>query len=318
MKQNVDDYSQFASEYLNRGLRAPALEMMTRLMQFRSELKDKDPTKYSCIKAIVNSAYGVFASPSFRLFMPEIAAKVTEAARKGLVFVINGAEKREAKIIYGDTDSILIQIDKDKVADLVKYLNDNLMDIGDYEIKFEKYFEKFCNLGTKKRYFGICGGDKLEIKGFEEVRTDSSKLTKIIQENIMRMVLKLDKEAILSYLKNIASEFDKYSYEDIAIPKGLSRELSNYKVDIDYVRGAKWFKEHYKIGIAAGEKAYFLYTRKPTSVITVPDMDMFKMVEGLEVDKNKMLQRVVVKPIEDLIAMVDLSWKEIEGQSRMF
>ena len=314
----MDKYNEFAEEYLKRGLSSPSLDMMSKLMKFRMESKDKDPTKYACIKGIVNASYGVFASPNFRVFIPEIAAKITETAREGLKFVISSVENKGYTILAADTDSIMIEINKDKVPALVDWLNNELKSIGDYEIKFEKYFIKYCCLGAKKRYFGeIEGRDSLEVKGFEDIRSDASKLTKTVQEKIMRFVLDKDRQGAVDYLKSVSANFANYSYDDIAIPKGLSMDLDAYKTEVDYVRGAKWVKTKYNVNMGAGDRVWYVYAYAPASTITVPDIEMFDKIQGLKVDREKMLNRIVTMPTEDLIAMLDISWTEIKGQGRL-
>lgn len=292
-------------------------QLSKKLMDMRNELKKDHPLKYQVIKGIHNSLYGVLASPNFRLFIPEIAAKITEKAREGLRFIIDKA--KEYEILAGDTDSIMIRIDKDKVNDLVISLNDELKEIGDYEIKFEKYFTKYCCLGQKKRYFGeVEGRDRLEVKGFEEVRTDSAKLTKIVQEKIMRFVLEEDRQGIIEYLKGIVAEFDSYPVEYIAIPRGLSRNLDEYKkLDIDYIRGARWVKNKYKVDIKAGDKVWYIYAKKPYNTISVLDTEMFNKIEGLEINKNRMVERCITKPVEDLIGILDIDFSEVMGQGRL-
>lgn len=293
-------------------------QISKRLMLMRNELKGSYPLKYAAIKAIHNSLYGALAAPGFRLFVPEIAAKITEKAREGLKFVIDKVESKNYEIISGDTDSIFVRMNKGDVDELTEWLNSELRSIGDYEIKFEKYFIKFCCLGQKKRYFGqVEGRDRLEVKGFEQVRSDSSKLTKHVQQEIMKFILDNNKEGIVSYLKKIVKEFDSYSYEDIAIPRGLSRNLNEYKNEVDYIRGARWFKDKYKTDMKAGDKIWYIYCRTPIDTITVPDPEMFRKIIDLRINKDRMIERVVVKPTESLISILDLDWQEIRGQGRL-
>jgi len=290
-----------------------------KLMDIREKLKKEHPLKYAAVKAIHNALYGVLASPNFRLYIPEIAARITEVARKGLKFIIDKVDDKGYKIVFGDTDSIAVEIDKDKAEELLIYLNNELKSFGEgYELKFEKYFTRFCCLGQKKRYFGeVEGRDRLEIKGFEEVRSDSAKLTKIVQEKIMRLVLEEDRQGTINYLKEVSNNFDNYSYEDIAIPRGLSRNLDEYRIDVDYIRGAKWVKSKYKVDMKAGDKVWYIYTHQPVDTVTVPEIEMFNKVENLEINRNRMVQRCITKPVENLIGILDISWSEIEGQIRL-
>lgn len=290
------------------------------LMNLRNQLKDKHPLKYAAVKAIHNSLYGVLASTNFRIYIPAIAARITEVAREGLKFIIAKTEEKGYKVIFGDTDSIAVEISKEEAKELLVHLNAELKSFGEgYDLKFEKYFTTYCCLGQKKRYFGeVEGKDKIEIKGFEDIRTDSSKLTKKVQERIMRLVLDEDRQGSVDYLREIANNFSKYSYDEIAIPKGLSRELTDYKTEVDYVRGAKWMSSMYKyIKIGAGDKIYFLYAHKPYDVISVLDTDTFSLMGDLKINEKKMLERVVVKPVEDLIGILGIDWAEIEGQGRL-
>jgi len=126
-----------------------------------------------------------------------------------------------------------------------------------------------------------------------------------------------NKEGIVSYLKKIVKEFDSYSYEDIAIPRGLSRNLNEYKNEVDYIRGARWFKNKYKADMKAGDRIWYIYCRTPIDTITVPDPEMFRKIIDLRINKDRMIERVVVKPTESLISILDLDWQEIRGQGRL-
>ena len=232
--------------------------------------------------------------------------------------MIDKVESKGYEIISGDTDSIFVRMNKNKIDELIEWLNNELKSIGDYEIKFEKYFTRFCCLGQKKRYFGeIEGRDRLEIKGFEEVRSDSSKLTKMVQQEVMKLVLNNDKEGIIRYLKGIVEEFDSYPYEDIALPRGLSKNLDEYKLEVDYVRGAKWAKGKYNVDVKAGDKVWYIYANKPYDTITMTDAELFNKVEGLEIDKGRMIGRCITSPVRNLIGILNISWSEIEGQGRL-
>ena len=122
------------------------------------------------LKVIMNTYYGVSGYTRFRLFDREIGAAVTSVGRAIIEHTRRIIEQQGYKVIYGDTDSCMVQIpplDREKTIEtarmLEKKLNASYQDFARRElnadthyfsIKFEKIYARFFQAGKKKRYAG--------------------------------------------------------------------------------------------------------------------------------------------------------------------
>jgi DNA polymerase-2 len=163
------------------------------------------------IKIIMNAFYGVLGSPGCRFFDPRLAASITLRGHEILTCTQQHIESLGYTVIYGDTDSVFVWIadaDDDAAAiaagrELQCGLNDwwrerlrrefNLQSC--LEIEFETHFRRFLmptvrgsEKGSKKRYAGLAsdgqGAERLVFKGLENVRSDSTRLARKVQEEL--------------------------------------------------------------------------------------------------------------------------------------
>ena len=277
--------------------------------------------KKMSVKAIVNALYGYFAFSGSRLFDQNIASSVTKCGREGIMKLRELAQSLGKEVKYADTDSIFVQISLDEASKFADKLNESFP----YHLKLEKFFSSLMFDGSKKRYCGkiVYENGKqcspfLSVTGFETVRGDASNLTKQIQEQVMKMVLDGKRNEIIDYLKGKAEEVKagKYSIDDIAISKTLSRGLKGYDGTIpDYVRGARYAAEHLGEDIRAGDTVKMIYCKSPTDVICF--MDKENLPKGLVVDWDKMIDRDIRMKVQVFLDVVDLHWEETLGQGRL-
>ena len=138
------------------------------------------------LKMMANTTYG-YAGASYTGRMPcvEIADSIVSKGRETLENAIELVESRaewNAKVIYGDTDSIFVQFkdcDKDTAFKRAFEMVNAISAANPYPIKmkFEKIYQP-CVLQTKKRYCGFKyeSSDQVrpefEAKGIETVRRD--------------------------------------------------------------------------------------------------------------------------------------------------
>ena len=83
-----------------------------------------DRLQYS-IKVLMNSFYGVMASSFYRFTNPKIGGSVTAFARQGIENVYNKLKDMSYTVIYGDTDSVFVQLRDDDPHELAKILSED-------------------------------------------------------------------------------------------------------------------------------------------------------------------------------------------------
>ena len=139
--------------------------------------KNKDELTRAAIKILMNSMYGVMASPNCRFYSFEMANSITSFAHKMIKTTAKVIEDMGYEVIYGDTDSTFVNLNVDSVEEAMKigkqiekesnqYLKKMISKdygVDSYlELEFEKTFKKFLmptvrgsDAGAKKRYAGL-------------------------------------------------------------------------------------------------------------------------------------------------------------------
>ncbi|CDW53548.1 DNA polymerase [Trichuris trichiura] len=139
------------------------------------------------LKLIANVTYG-YTSANFSGRMPcvEIADSIVQKGRETLeaaIRMVNSHERWNAKVIYGDTDSMFVALpgrDKEEAFKIGAEIAAAVTEVNPYpvKLKFEKVYLP-CVLQTKKRYVGYSyeSADQREpifdAKGIETVRRDT-------------------------------------------------------------------------------------------------------------------------------------------------
>jgi DNA polymerase-2 len=173
-------------------------------------------------KILMNSFYGVLGTAACRYGRTELAGAITSFARKWLLFSRDWFSKRGLRVLYGDTDSLFVETRLGDGAsygdfltfseELTRELNAGLAETirREYrvesfmELRFEKAYRRFlipplrsfheegAARGRAKGYGGsVLGEDgtlKVEVKGMEAVRSDSTPLARRLQVELLDMV----------------------------------------------------------------------------------------------------------------------------------
>ena len=294
------------------------------------------------LKVIMNTYYGVSGYPRFRLFDREIGSAATSVGRAIIEHTRKVIESMGFKVIYGDTDSCMIQLSKDfdkeqtiATARIIeKRLNESYKDFAQTElnadehffsIKFEKIYSRFFQAGKKKRYAGLLvwkeGKDvkETDIVGFEIRRSDTPQITKEVQQRVMEMILAGQGQTdIRAYLIGIVREYrtGKYSLDKVGIPGGIGKSLDDYDNDDAQVRGAKYANLHLRTEFGKGSKPKRIYI-KGIHGTAYPRTDVLCFEYGDQVPKDfiidweTMLEKTVKQPISRLIEALGWNWDEL-------
>jgi len=253
------------------------------------------------IKFITNSIYGVLGYSKYRLYNKEIAEIITITGKYILNNVINFVNKSGYEVIYGDTDSIFVNLKSEQIDEqineaniLLKQINEHLKSLNNefnlknnyIEIKFEKIYKNFVVINkkettdpAKKKYFGLVVYDgneichKFDIKGF--IRTDTSKVGLKILKTIFKYICENKIDYIISYIQNEIKLIKNNNYElkYIAFSKGISKNISQYiknnKIREDWILATEWTNQHSGLPewnaqtrYNMGSKPKFIYVKK--------------------------------------------------------
>ncbi len=301
----------------------------------RSIAKNKNDEHLSqAIKILMNSFYGVMGSPGSRFYHADLPTAITGTGQWILQTAISFLQTKEYEVLYGDTDSVFVQLKEHEVnryqeraADLVKEVNEFLSKKllkefsveSELELEFEKYYKKFFlpaarggKGGAKKRYAGLLVkdfGTELQFAGMEFVRSDWTNMAKSFQYELFERIFNEDDYAgfIRDYVERVKQgEFDR----DLIYRKRLTKDVSEYIKNIPpHVRAAKLLLDS-EIGKQAVKKSfggrlkeieYFWTRRGPVPL----------QLEHDDIDYQHYIEKQI-KPLADsVLLMFDTSFDDI-------
>jgi DNA polymerase I len=194
--------------------------------------------RQKAVKVVTNAVYGYSGWAPARWYMREVAEATTAWGRVLIKETIKFAQQIGLNVIYGDTDSIFVYYDPDRVQKLIEYVEQNL----GFEIKVDKVYTKVFFTEAKKRYCGLLADGRVDIVGLEAVRGDWAEISKDIQEKVVEIVLRdEDPWKAAEYVRSTIADLysGRIPLEKLIIWKTLAKELDEYEVDAPHVQAAK-------------------------------------------------------------------------------
>ncbi|OAQ95039.1 DNA polymerase (pol2) [Purpureocillium lilacinum] len=204
--------------------------LVGRRRQVKSLMKDKNATpeqlatwdiKQLALKLTANSMYGCLGYTKSRFYARPLAVLTTYKGREILRSTKELAESKSLQVIYGDTDSVMINANVDSVADAFKVGNEFKKAVNDQykllEIDIDNVFRRIL-LQAKKKYAAINlvekDGkyiEKMEVKGLDMRRREYCALSKEISKHLLDEILSGDEAEVAvarihEYLRDIASK----------------------------------------------------------------------------------------------------------------
>jgi DNA polymerase delta subunit 1 len=153
--------------------------------------------------------------------------------------------KHDAKVIYGDTDSVMVRFGVATVAESMELGQEAASYISTQfpspiKLEFEKVYFPYL-LINKKRYAGLYYTrpdvhDKMDCKGIETVRRDNCPLVaKLISACLQKILIDRSPQGALDYAKQIISDLlcNRIDISQLVITKELTR------IGKDYQKGPK-------------------------------------------------------------------------------
>ncbi len=198
--------------------------------------------RQKALKVLANASYGYMGWTGARWYCRRCAEAVTAWGRNLIRSAIEYARKLGLKVIYGDTDSLFVTYDPEKVKKLIEYVEKEL----GFEIKIDKVYKRVFFTEAKKRYAGILEDGRIDIVGFEAVRGDWCELAKEVQATTAEIVLKTGNiDKAIEYVRKVIKELKegKIPIEKLIIWKTLSKKLDEYEHEAPHVVAAKRMRE---------------------------------------------------------------------------
>ncbi len=233
--------------------------------------KRKDKLSSDAIKILMNSFFGVLANPTFRFYSLEMGNAITHFGQLIIKLAAEKLQDQGYDVIYGDTDSIFVDLKESKEKDIIKvckeieqyinsflkaYVRKNYDRESFLELQFEKIFTKFLmpkvrgsEAGAKKRYAGMImkdGKETLQIVGLEFVRRDWTQLAKKYQYELLERIF--SGKEITKFTKSFVEKIKKGELDELlvykkAIRKGVEEYTKTTPPHIKAARKAGIVKE---------------------------------------------------------------------------
>lgn len=332
--------SKFRKSILSRMLQE-ILNMRINVKSVASEFRDDVElaklynSKQLALKLIANVTYG-YASASFSGRMPssDIADAIVGTGREILTKSIELIESGpyNAKVVYGDTDSLFVYFPGRSKADAFKYGKEIAESVTEFfpdpiKLKFEKVYHP-CVLLAKKRYVGNCfefedqKEPTFEAKGIETIRRDGIPAQLKMVGKALRILfgtknLSKVKEYVLGQFFKIL--FRKVNVKDFCFAKEVRH--GTYKNEKYLPPGAviaqQQIKKDPRREPQYRERVPYLVIRDATKerikdrCVTPEDFVMSYGTDNpMELDFEYYITRVLIPPLERVFNLMGLNIKE--------
>jgi DNA polymerase I len=269
-------------------------EILAYLINVRDEIRSKMKTvspksveyrvldaRQKAVKVITNAAYGYAGWTGARWYIKPVAEAAAAWGRYTIQKAIEMTKKEGLKVVYGDTDSIFAEYDKEKIENLSKEVEAEL----GLEIKPDKIYTRIFFTEAKKRYAGLLPDGRLDIVGLEVMRGDWAAVAKNVQEKVLEIILKEQSpKKAAKLVQDFVYELrqKRVPYRDLIIWKTLTKPAEEYEVKASHVEAAKMLKEKGweltvgdKVGYVVVAVSGRLYERvKPYMFAAYEDVDL--------------------------------------------
>jgi DNA polymerase, archaea type len=244
-----------------------------KLRRFKEErIRQKEMgnrVKQMALKILINSGYGVFGSKFFKYYDPRVAELITAYGRYTLTKMQFLAEEMGLNVIYGDTDSLFIDIGCNSGIEIVKSQTGTQVSNNSaitevitkfkaecsshlgVEVEHAKTYKTAIISSKKKHYIGWTGipGTAPDIVGMEGDKNDRPRWIKNMFRLVVENILGVNGSTAnpISTIKKSVSDLElgKVNHELLTRSVKLSKNPEEYHNPNDRKR---------RLGMAAGAR----------------------------------------------------------------
>ena len=208
-------------------------------------------------KILMNSFYGVLGTPKCKYARTELAGAITSFGKTCLHFARDFFRARGYRVLYGDTDSVFVELKETTDAPFCDGMASTLnAELGEYirttfaceafiGIRFEKLYRRFFiprlrsdedngEHGRAKGYAGLLenkqGSTTVEIKGMEAARSDYTPLAQRFQRELLGILFsEEDVQGAEAYIRAQTEKLYQGKLDaELIFRKKLRREPESY------------------------------------------------------------------------------------------
>ncbi len=199
--------------------------------------------KANLMKIAANASYGYMSYPSSSLFDVKCSAATARILYIMINHLIEAAGKAGLKVIYGDTDSLFVQLEGRDIEELRGFFQDELNRFTleqwgipcPVSLEAKAIFSKLIIL-SKKRYAGkyrwrrdgLTG--QYEFKGVELVRSDSSELERRMLRDVLTCILEGREDEAPRIVEEALRNLRKSSPFEVGYPCTLRKKVEKRNI----------------------------------------------------------------------------------------
>lgn len=265
------------------------------------------------LKVFLNAAYGVFGFEGFPLYCPPVAESTTAIARHVFSKTIEKAKSLGINVIYGDTDSIFLKAEDDKlIEDIVSWAKKELR----LDLEMDKRYNYIVFSMRKKNYLGVTSTGVVDVKGLTGKKRHIPKFIKEAFEDMIRNLKEVKSEEDLDVAKRVIEEIVRRWYNrlkngdfelsDLSFRVMLSRGVDKYvKTTPPHVKAARKLIQR-GIQVSSGDIIEYVKTKDRDGVTPL----QFARKEQVDVDKYV---EYLISTFEQVFDALDIDFEKIVG-----
>ncbi|TDZ18640.1 DNA polymerase alpha catalytic subunit [Colletotrichum orbiculare MAFF 240422] len=310
--------------------------LVSRRRQVKALMKDKTATseqlatwdiKQLALKLTANSMYGCLGYTKSRFYARPLAVLTTYKGREILRSTKELAESKALQVIYGDTDSVMINANVENVSDAFKVGQEFKKAVNEryrlLEIDIDNVFRRIL-LQAKKKYAAINlvenDGkyiEKMEVKGLDMKRREYCGLSKEISSKILNEILSGDEtEVSIARVHEYLREISGKMREQAIPPQKYIIYTQLGKAPTDYPNAESMPQVQVALReiargktVRRGDVISYIITGDPQSSDPAPKRayappDVMKADSGLAPDVEWYIGKQIFPPVERLCANV--------------